>query len=170
MKRPSVLLFALILVVGAVAAEAETYTVTLTSGTTFVTRYQPREAAWDAAKITLLTEFGTPISLAKSDVASIRTETENRGFGRAIDATTVELGASANDAADPSAQGQAGGDPAAALVRAIQESQTQPPVYNQRQFVDPNQLTGIPITWTQTTTPPLSGVVVNTAPQPQPPR
>jgi len=153
-------------------AHAEVYTVTLKNGSTFLTRYQPREAAWDRAKVTFMTDLGNAISLPKNEIAAIASESENRGFGRAINSTTVEMGMAPNDAADPNSPGPGGqGNTADAVMRALQAGAGQQPVYNMHQFVEPNALGGMPLGWTQPqTTPPMGGVIINTAPAPRPPQ
>jgi hypothetical protein len=138
-------LAASVAVLGALAAlpaGAEINTITLQNGTTFLTRYQPQAASWDAAKIVFLDEFGNQISLPKGDVVTIQTDLENRGFGHMLNSTTMALGWAPNDALDPdSEEGKA----------ALQAEQQRagmpeaPPVYNQEQFVEPGQATGIPM-------------------------
>ncbi|MEM7481423.1 MAG: hypothetical protein AAF481_09630 [Acidobacteriota bacterium] len=80
------------------AAMAETFTVELTDGTSFLTLYKPQEASWDSETILILTDQGNSIGIPKSSVASVVSETESKGFGRVIDTTTVILGWAANDA------------------------------------------------------------------------
>ncbi len=130
---------------GAAASSAESYTVTMKSGNTFLSRYRPRVASWDAGKIVLLTEFGNEIALRKDEIASVTADSENRGFGRVIDNTTLELGLAANDAPDPAAPT----DPASALAAALGQ-QPAAPVYDQKQFVEPSQTGGgLPVSWGQ---------------------
>ena len=134
---------------GAVAVSAESFTVTMKSGNVFETRYRPRLASWDDAKVVLLTELGNPITLRKDEIASVTAESENRGFGRVIDNTTLELGFVANDAEDPAA---GAADPMKALADALMSRQQNAPVYDQQQFVEPGQAGGgIPVSWTQPT-------------------
>ena len=94
----SVAVFSPLLATGLVtAAGAAVYTVTLTNGSTFDTRYQPQRASWDADKIVLLNEFGNQISLHVSEVESVTVDTETRGFGSQLDDTTMALGWAPND-------------------------------------------------------------------------
>src|SRR5258706_9971334 len=74
-------------------ASAESYTVTLRNGSTFRTRQQPQAAPWDAAKILFRTDAGNFISVASADVSAVTTESENRGFGKVLNSTTLILGA-----------------------------------------------------------------------------
>ena len=46
-------------------AMAEVYTIQLNNGTSFQSRYQPREAPWDADKIAFIDEIGTWVSLTR---------------------------------------------------------------------------------------------------------
>ena len=118
MRKVSIALsvVALSVLAGAAApVAAESYTVNMKSGSSFETRYRPRQASWDAAKVVLLTEHGNSIALRKDDIASVIADSENRGFGRVIDNTTLELGFVANDAVDPSTPA----DPARALADAL---------------------------------------------------
>jgi len=154
---PSVAVLALLGLAFASAAGAAVYTVTLTNGSTFDTRYQPQQASWDADKIILLNEFGNLISFHTADVASVTVDSETRGFGHQLDDTTMALGWAPNDLLDPdSDEGRAAmaADQAAAATQAMM-----PQVYNQQQFVEPGALTGLPV-W-------MTGV--NAVPQLQPP-
>jgi hypothetical protein len=83
----------------AVAApvSAALYTVTLTNGTTFASRYKPRDAWWDAQKVVLLDEAGNLISLAKSEIESIESDVGAKGFGHMLDDTTMAFGWAPND-------------------------------------------------------------------------
>ena len=63
--RTRVVALPLLLLVGAFAAlpvSAAVYTVTMKTGSTFDTRYQPEEASWDENMIVLMTEFGNRIA------------------------------------------------------------------------------------------------------------
>ncbi len=128
----------------AVPASAELFTVSLQNGTTFESLYRPEEAPWDTNKVLVRTDVGNWISIAKSDIASVVSETEVGGFGTVIDNSTVELGMSANDAPTPEQLAeQAKANPLAAL-QAQQPEQTP---YTIQQFVDPTQTQGIPTSY-----------------------
>jgi len=118
---------------------AELYTVTLTSGATFQSRYQPEEAPWDAQVVLLRTDVGNWISLSRAEISQVVAETENKGFGRVIDSNTVELGMAANDM--PTLE-EMQANPAA-FQQFQQMSQQQTP-YSIEQFVEPTQTQGIP--------------------------
>ena len=154
----SLLLFALLLALLPVAATAAVYTVTLTNGTTFDTRYQPQYASWDPEKVILLTEYGNQIAFAASDIQGVSVDTETRGFGYQIDTTTMALGWAPNDQIDPySDEGKAA--LAAQAATAADQARYAQPSYTQQQFVDPSALTGMPV-W-------MTGI--NAVPQVAPP-
>ena len=136
----------LLLLVGAFAAlpvSAAVYTVTMKNGTTFDTRYQPEEASWDSQKVVLLTEFGNRIALPAAEIDSVTVDSESRGFGHQMNSTTMALGWAPNDALDPSTpEGQAA---MAAEAAAAASAASAPQVYNQQQFVEPGQLSGLPV-------------------------
>jgi hypothetical protein len=154
---PSVAVVALLTLAVATSAGAAVYTVTLTNGSTFDTRYQPQRASWDADKIVLLNEFGNQISFHTADIQSVTVDTETRGFGHQLDDTTMALGWAPNDLLDPdSEEGRAA---LAAQDAAATREMMMPQVYNQQQFVEPGALSGLPV-W-------MTGV--NAVPQLQPP-
>lgn len=153
---------ALLAVGFAPAASAAIYTVTLANGATFDTRYPPEQASWDAGKVVILTEFGNQISFSNADVQSVTVDTETRGFGHQLDATTMALGWAPNDSLDPDSEegkAAAAAEQAQAAVQALT-----PTVYNQQQFVEPGALTGLPVWMTSPTAVPQ----VAPAPGPQP--
>lgn len=121
--------FALLAVaVLALPAAAETYTVKLKGGGTFLSRHQPQQASWDESMILVLSDVGNWLALSRQDVESIVSDTNNRGFGKRLDANTIVLGWSANDY-DESTAG-------AADLPAPERS------YDQNQFVDPEDIGG----------------------------
>jgi hypothetical protein len=111
--RPSRLIPALVaaaLLGGGVSpALAQAYKVTLKNGNTFVTKYRPEDASYDASKITFFTDKGNRIALSKDDVADVVADIENRGFGVVIDTTTIVVGVTANDAPGEE-EGEEGGE------------------------------------------------------------
>jgi hypothetical protein len=147
------------LLVGAFAAlplAATVYTVTLKNGTTFDSRYQPEYASWDANKVVLMTEYGNRVALDAAEIDSVTVDTENRGFGHQLNASTIALGWAPNDALDPNSdEGKAA---LAAEAEAAAIAGQAPPVYNQEQFVQPGAMSGLPV-W-------MTGV--NAVPQVQP--
>ncbi len=99
MKKTSVLTLLCMAIAAAAAlpASAEVFTIKLTNQSTFITRYQPRQDPRDEGKVSLLTEFGNRISLYKSQIDEITSETESRGFGTVLDTSTIIIGWAPND-------------------------------------------------------------------------
>lgn len=126
-------LLALCGVLAAAPAMAEVFTVTLTNGTTFESRYRPRQASWDTGMLEFLNELGTWVALPKTLVTDIAAQSETRGFGRVIDTTTVDLGIAPNDLPQETA-GQV--SPADALAQAFNRN------YDIQQFVEPGDVGG----------------------------
>jgi hypothetical protein len=92
-------------------ALAQAYKVTLKNGNSFVSKYEPEDATYDASRVVIVTDVGNRIALAKDDVADISVDIENRGFGRVLDNTTIVVGLSANDApGGEEGEGGEGGD------------------------------------------------------------
>ena len=133
-----------------VPASAEVFTVTLTNGNALETRYQPQEASFDKDMVLLLTEVGNWIGVRREEIESVVSDAESSGFGKVIGKNTVDLGWSANDAADPNAQAQGERDPglslAAQALQNLYEARQQQQNYTIQQFVQPNQTQGIPTT------------------------
>jgi hypothetical protein len=126
-----------LLLCGALAAfplGAEVFTITLTNGSTFESRYMPRQAAWDPAMIELIVETGNWIALPKNLVQSTVARSESRGFGRIIDTTTLDLGFAPNDVAEAE---EAGGVESSPMEQAFESR-----AYDQRQFVEPGEAGG----------------------------
>jgi len=142
MERPvRVLVCALAAVVAAAPLAAAVYTIHLTNGTSFETRFQPEDASYDSGKVVFLDETGLLITLSKSEVESIESDFEAKGYGRMIDSTTMELGWAPNDAVE---EGATPSDPLAQVQQAIQ-GQQQTTTYNQ--FVEPDATQGMPGNW-----------------------
>ncbi len=89
--------FALAALLASTPLAAVKFTVYLTNGTTFESRYQPKDASWDAEKIVFLDETGNPISLAKSEVERVESDVDAAGFGHMLDNTTMAFGWAPND-------------------------------------------------------------------------
>lgn len=118
----------------AAPAGAEIFHVEMVDGHVFDTRYQPEEASWDPDLVLMLTDTGNWIAVPKAEIAGITTETENKGFGRVIDTTTVLLGWAANDAPSPEDEARF-----AEVDRLQQLFQQQQQDYSVDQFVDPSE-------------------------------
>jgi hypothetical protein len=149
MVRRLALSVAAILAVLPAAASAGTYVITLHSGGVFESRYQPREAAWDAGKVVFLSETGNWIALRRADIARVESTTRSLGLGVDINATTVAVGWAPNDNLTPEQIQEA-------ARNAPQQFSVPEPNYSVRQFVEPNSTQGMPMGWAGTTTPPMS--------------
>jgi len=123
---------------------AELFTVTLTNGTVIETQYQPQEAGWDSGMVLLMTEVGNWVGIPKAEVASVTSEIARRGFGIAINTTTVLLGTAPNDAAAPDDGKGKPTDPVLQAIQAMQGQQQPQQNYSIQQFVEPEQTQGIP--------------------------
>jgi hypothetical protein len=128
-------------VLAALPASAELYTIKLSNGTTFESRYQPKQAPWDKTLITFLDETGTEIALPQNLVTEVISDSEAKGYGRMINTTTIDLGYAPNDI-----------DQVRQMVadqRAMFGVDEQQEAYykqtNSQQFVEPDQLGGTPI-------------------------
>ncbi len=115
---------------------AEIFHVELTDGHVFDTRYKPEEASWDSTVVLLLTDTGNWIAVPKAEIADITTETENKGFGKVIDTTTVLLGWAANDAPLPEDETQFS---AVERLQQLFSQQQQRQDFTVEQFVDPSE-------------------------------
>jgi len=145
-----------------VLAAAESYTITLHNGNSFHSRYQPQAAPWDAGKILFRTEAGNFISIASAEVESVKSDSENRGFGRVINSTTLMLGAAPNDLPVPPEPGSP--EAIAAAAAAANAPREEAPAYTVNQFVEPGQTQGLPGGWMGG-----SGYGAGPAASPQPP-
>ena len=146
--RRSLTLVALVALLG-LPASAEVFTVTLTNGSVLETQYQPQEAAFDKDMVLLLTEVGNWIGVRRDEIEAVVSDAESSGFGKVIGKNTVDLGWSANDAADPNAQAADGKqDPglslAAQALQAVYQQRQAEQSYTVKQFVQPNETQGIP--------------------------
>ena len=131
--------FAAGLLVAALPATGEVYTIRLSNGTTFESRYKPKQAPWDPTFVTFVNETGNEIALPQAIVAEVAAQSETKGYGRVIDTTTVDLGFMPNDL-DQSQQAMA---QAAAMNPQGQLAVGATDVNN---FLEPNAVgSGIPI-------------------------
>jgi hypothetical protein len=125
----------------ALPLHAEAYTIKLTNGATFESRYQPKQAAFDPSFVTFIDETGLAVALPKDAVASVVSQSELKGYGRMINTTTIDLGYAPNDM--PVQQQQASN--AQLLIDYMNSNRNH---YDQQQFVEPGQAGGgIPV-WT----------------------
>ena len=160
MKRTRVALFLLgaLALVAALPAVADYHTIKLKNGNQFDTLYRPRLATEGGDKVLVATEMGNWISLSMDIIESVTSHIESRGFGKVINTTTILIGTAPNDAEVPGAQAEAL-DPATRLLNYLENQQRpqQAAPFNVQQFAEPNSVGGMPLGFTNTTTPPLSG-------------
>ncbi len=100
---------ALLAVAAAATAHADYYTVTLTNGTSFQTRYKPVPADWDDNVVMIVTDRGNWIGLLAGDVADVTSHAEATGFGYQLDTTTLFVGWAPNEDQDQEGEGEDGG-------------------------------------------------------------
>lgn len=154
------LVLALVAVLTAPAALADIYHVILQNGERYESLYPPEEASWDAGTILLQTETGNWVGVARDRIVRVESETEIRGHGQRIDATTIYMGRTSNAAPAPGQEGET--DPELALLQALYDRQLQQESYTIDQFVEPGEIGGgIPVGFTQQVTPPLGAVPPN---------
>ncbi len=76
---------------------ADSYTVTMTNGTSFETRYKPVPAEGDDNIVLLNTDRGNWIGLRVDEIADIASHAESTGFGYQLNTTTLFVGWMPND-------------------------------------------------------------------------
>ncbi|HEX2225079.1 MAG TPA: hypothetical protein VHN15_12830 [Thermoanaerobaculia bacterium] len=140
-------------------AAAELFYVTLNNGSVLESRYQPQQSSWDPEMVLLMTDVGNWVGVGRDEIESVRSESENRGYGLVIDTTTILLGWAPNDAADPNAEpadGQAAGSAAsnrtAAALESMARQRAAEESYSIPQFVEPGATRGIPSRFVGSTT------------------
>lgn len=126
----AVIALTLLATVAVAPAAAESFTVYLTNGSSFETRYQPKISAGDPDKIVIITAVGNRIYLHKDDVQDISHQTEVRGFGTMINTTTVFMGWAPNDAPPPSEVSSRD-----QMLQYLRDQQRARPDYSVEQFV-----------------------------------
>lgn len=126
----------------AVPASAELYTIKLTNGNSFDSRFPPRAASWNPNTVLIYSDWGNWLHVARTDIATVTTETQSKGFGTVINTTTISLGISANDKSEEAAGGQGG--PGGQGGGGAQGGAPAAEPYSQQQFVEPGQTSGIP--------------------------
>ena len=155
------LVLALAAVLTAPAALADIYHVILQNGERYESRYPPEEAAWDAGTILVHTETGNWVGVSRDRVVRVESETEVRGYGQRLDATTIYMGRTSNAAPAPGTE-EGESDPQLQLLQAIYDRQLQQESYSIDQFVEPGETGGgIPVGFTQQVTPPIGAVPPN---------
>ncbi len=105
-RKLRLMVLTLVLATMATAAHAEFYTVTLTNGTTFETRYKPVPAEWDENVLIINTDTGNQVGLLAEEVADVASHAEVTGFGYQLNTTTLFVGWSPNDIDDVGEDGE----------------------------------------------------------------
>ena len=154
--RVALLLLLALALATAVPAAAEYFTIKLKNGNEMDTLYRPRLAAEGGDKVLVATETGNWISLPIDAIATVVSHVEARGFGKVIDTTTILIGSAPNDARTPG-EGDEAVDPTTRLINYLEGQQQSAVPFTVEQFAEPNSVGGIPLGFTNTTTPPLAG-------------
>jgi len=149
----------------ALPVAAETYHVSLKNGQAYQTRYPPEEASWDANTLLIISETGNWIGVQRDTISKIEIESEIRGSGRRINATTIVMGRTPNSAPAEEKELTPAERQNQLLEQLINQQQNQPD-YTMQQFVEPDALGqgstgGIPVGFTQQTTPPVGVAPIN---------
>jgi hypothetical protein len=134
MTRTTLILTLLGLTFAAAVASAGTFTVTLTNGSTFETRYRPTEAEWDDSVVLFTTDRGNWIALSKEEIADVTSSVEETGFGYQVDTTTLFVGWSPNEELPEEGEEGAEGQQ--------QFFEPPPQSFTLDQFVNPGQTAG----------------------------
>ena len=143
-RTHTVALIAVLLALAAVPAMGGIFEVRLSNGNVFETRYEPEPAPWDDSLLFLMTITGNTMAVANSEVVEIVSSLESSGQGTYLDAQTILIGAAPNDNLTPEE------------LAALGEQEPPPPLpYSVQQFAEPSQTQGIPVWFTNQTTPPL---------------
>jgi len=135
-------LLLLLAVLAATPAQAVIYHVALKNGTTIDTLYEPQEASWDHGMVLVLTDVGNWMGVEKANLASVTSDNATRGFGIAINATTISLGDAPNDLPEVPKDVNATG--LQALQSILQQQQQEKPSYTIQQGVQTEDTQGIP--------------------------
>ncbi len=96
-KHLRLIAWTLLALAAASAAQAAIFTVTLTNGTTFQTRYRPVPAEWDENVVMINSDRGNWIGLRADEIADVSSQAETSGFGYQLDTSTLFVGWSPND-------------------------------------------------------------------------
>jgi hypothetical protein len=128
--RRSMIAFTLLTAVALTPAVAAIFTVHLTNGATFETRYQPKLVGGDSDKIVFVTDVGNRIYLRTDDIREVTHSSDVQGFGTMINTTTIALGWAPNDNPQP---GEV--DPRTQMLDYLRDQQRARPDYSVDQFV-----------------------------------
>lgn len=159
-----------LLIATATPAAPEIYRLELAAGTSFETRYPPLADPEAPERILLLTDAGNWIALPRSIVRRVAVDTEERGFGRRLDALTVGVGPAMNDA--PPGGGVTGSpsppDALTLLARLFERRFEALPGARVEQFVEPEQAGETPLRYTLEALPAVGAATRFLTPQDRP--
>jgi len=165
--RFSVALGFVLLAAAALPAGASVFHLSLTNGSVIDTLYEPQEASWDHGMVLVLTDAGNWIGVHKDEIANVASENATRGFGIAINATTIALGEAPNDLPVPGKE--AAGTPTQQALQSLLQQQQPQPNYTIQQGVQTEDTQGIPspfISPYATGAPAVTPIVVPPTPPP----
>ena len=128
--RQTVIAFTVLAALALTPAVANIFTVHLTNGASFETRYQPKLLPGDGTKILLVTDVGNRIYLHRDDIREVTHSSDVQGFGTMINTTTISLGWAPNDNPLPGDP-----DPRADMLSYLRDQQRARPDYSVDQFV-----------------------------------
>ncbi len=115
-------------------AAAEYFTITMTNGTSFESRYRPADVEWDPDIQLIHTDRGNPIALRKDEIADVISHAEATGFGYQVDTTTIFVGWMPNDDLEEEGEdGEGGGEGGLNLEEMFPEAQQN---FGLQQFID----------------------------------
>lgn len=128
--RRTVIAFTVLAALALTPAVANTFTVHLTNGASFETRYQPKVVPGDGSKVVVVTDVGNRIYLHRDDIREVTHSSDVQGFGTMINTTTISLGWAPNDKPLPGEP-----DPRAQMLDYLRDQQRARPNYSVEQFV-----------------------------------
>jgi len=128
--RRAVIAFTVLAAVALSPAVADIFTVHLTNGATFETRYQPKLVEGNGNKVLFVTDVGNRIYVHRDDISEITHSSDVQGFGTMINTTTISLGWAPNDNPLPGDP-----DPRSQMLDYLRDQQRARPDYSVDQFV-----------------------------------
>jgi hypothetical protein len=141
---PRLCLCLLALSLAAVPVAGEVFHVRLHNGSVIDTAYQPVQCTWDPGMVLVMTEVGNWIGLQQKEIDSVESETQVRGFGVAINTSTISIGWAPNDAVDPASQQQNAPSAADLAIVKMAQDEAARQHYTVQQGVSSEQTQGIP--------------------------
>ena len=128
--RQTVIAITVLAALALTPAVASIFTVHLTNGASFETRYQPKVVPGDGSKVLVVTDVGNRIYVHRDDIREVTHSSDVQGFGTMINTTTISLGWAPNDNPLPGDP-----DPRADMLNYLRDQQRARPDYSVDQFV-----------------------------------